>query len=429
MGKPAEKTRALVCRRTVTVRFGAPRRSGAWRRVAVAIAALLVWLVAGCGRNRAAPQSQVVADVNGQPITKQQVYDSLETNDGGDAARRALDALIVRQLIRQDADKKGIKVTGQEIDARIASMKDYVLATYGEDLDAWLKDTGQTMDELQARISLQMLTAKLLFPDRDRKEYFASHQADLKDLPHNNESVIFRQIVVPTKEEADALRRQLEADKSLTFAKLAEEKSMDPMTRSRGGMAGWLAKGKIKPPDPELEKVLFSLKPGEVSQPLAVPPSAAAATPSGQKQPEQWRIIKVEKRVSPHQITLADNQDVIEEWMLQDRSFQMQIQQFFANLRAQAKVDIRDPRYKLLADMYEKSRQMPQEAGARERTRGGAARGAARMTMPPSMPAAPAGGPGTAPQRRPALRRAAGPAATRALRRPTGQAQGERGRR
>jgi parvulin-like peptidyl-prolyl isomerase len=360
------------------------------RVAALAIGASVLLLAGGCGKKAPAPQGQVVADVNGQAITKQQIYDFLETSDGGDAARRALDALILRQLIRQDAAKKGIKVSTQEIAGRINAMKDYVLASTGKDFDTWLRDTGETMADLEDRISFQVLTAKLLIPERQREDYFASHKQELQDLPHNNESVIFRQIVVATRDEAEALRKQLEADKRLSFARLAEEKSLDPMTRSRGGMAGWLVKGKLKPPDPDLEKALFSLKPGEISQPVKAVSASTGQTPAGQQPPERWRIVKVEKHIPPHEVTLADNQDMIEEWMLNDPTFQAELQQFFTSLRGQAKVEVLDPHYKLLADVYKQSQQMP----------GGAA-------LPRPMPAVPEA-PGVAPRPGPAARRAPG---------------------
>lgn len=368
MGRLGGRIEARLCRRALVVGMGA----------------LLVWLVGGCGSRQGEPQRQVVARVNGQSITKQELYDFLETVDNGDAARRALDALIVRQLIRQDAEKKSIKVSAEDIEARMEGMRDYVLATTGKDFDAWLSDTGQIRSDLDARLSLQILTSRLVIPDRDRREFFETNKTRLNELPHNNESVIYRQIVVPSKEEAEAIRKQLAADKSMSFAKLAEEKSLDPMTRSRGGMVGWASKGKMTPPDPELEKVLFSLKAGEISQVLPVPGGVTASAPAGQKAPERWRIVKVEKHIAPHEITLEDNQDVIEEWMLSDPRFQMQLQQFFTNLRAQGKVEIVDARYKLLSEIYEKSQQTPQ------------------TTMPPAP--LPSEAPRTAPSRRPGRR-------------------------
>jgi foldase protein PrsA len=366
-------------------------------RVLIILVALVPVLMAGCGR---AKSSNIIARVDGHAITKDQLFDSMEQADNGDAGRRALDALIVRQLLRQEAEKRGIKVDQKELDSRIAGLKDYVVAGTGKDWNTWLQDSGQTEQDIESRVRTQILTAKLVLTQQDRQQYFDANQAKLEEVPHNNESVIYRQIVVATKPEAEAIRSELlkaAGGKPVTdaeFAKLVEQRSLDPMTRSRGGMRGWWVKGKgdgLEKPTPEMEQVLFSLKPGQVSEPvpmkMSVPPSAA-----GQQQsegPEQWRILMVDKHFSPHKITLADNEDIIEDWMLNDPRFQFQLQQFFENLRAKAKVEILAPRYRSLGEAYQRRREAREQMPAMPR-------------MTPQGPAAPGqqrppAGPGRAP--------------------------------
>jgi hypothetical protein len=250
-----------------------------------------------------------------------------------------------------------------------------VLAGTGKDFEAWMAESGQTEEEVKSRISLQMLTAKLVILERDRQQYFEEHKEDLADLPHNNESVIYRQIVVASKEEAEAAHRELteakEGEKPADFAEVAQERSLDPMTRVRGGMVGWMVKGKSQD-EPELEKVLFSLKPGEISEPLPLTPPAAA---SGEEQeegeaPELWRIVKVEKHLPAHELTLAGNADVVEEWMLNEPQLQMQLQEFFDGLRAQADVEVLSPRYRAVRDAYARRREARQQRLTQEGTSG-----------------------------------------------------------
>jgi len=356
----------------------------------VAVVVLLLALGGtGCGRQKA---EEVLAKVEGKPITRDQLFEEMERADNGDAGRRALDALIVRQLLRTEADKKGVKVDAKEVEQRLEGMRDYVLAGTGKDFATWLQGSGQTEQEIRDSITRQMITAKLVLTDRERQQYFESHAEDLKGLPHNNEAVIYRQIVVATREEAEAVRNELvkaAGGKGVTgeeFGKLAEQRSLDPMTRTRGGMRGWWAKGKgdlLEGANPELEKVLFSLKPGEVGEPLAVkartPSTAEGGT--GAEAPEQWRIVMVDKRNSPRKPTLAGNADVIEEWMLSDPAYQPQFQQFIENLRAKATIEVLAPRYKALGEAYARRRE------ARDRAR------SAGPTMAPQAPAgrAPAG--------------------------------------
>ena len=331
----------------------------------------------------------MVARVDGKPVTQDQLFEVLESADNGQAGRQALESLIIRQLIREEAGKRGVKVDQKELQSRIEGLKDYILAGTGKDFAAWLKETGQIEQGIADRVSIQILTARLVLTDQDRRQFFEANKEKLKEVPHNNDSAIYRQIVVGSKSEAEAIRNELlksAGGKSVTdeqFAKAAEGKSVDPMTRSRGGMRGWWIKGKGtgagEKPDAELEKVLFSLKPGEVSQPLAykrpMPP-----LPQGQKAPpppEEWQIVMVDKHITPHPITLEDNQDVMEDWMLNDPRYQFQLQQLLENLRAKAKIEVLSPRYKSIEDEYRKRNEM------REKMR--------QQTPPMGMPQAPGG--------------------------------------
>ena len=327
----------------------------------LAIIAAVVAAGGGCGRQK----SEVVARVNQQPITQRQLWEALEQGENGEAGRRTLDSLIVRQLIRQEAKKRGIEVSQEELQTRLEGLKDYVLAGAGKDFEAWMAETGETEEDVKSRISLQMLTAKLVIPDRDREQYFEENKERLAELPHNNEAMIYRQIVVASKEEAQAAHRELteakEGEKLADFAEVAEARSLDPMTRLRGGMVGWMVKGKSQ--DPKLEEVLFSLKPGEISQPLPLTPPPAG---SGEEQeegeaPELWRIVKVEKYNPAHEVTFEGNADVIEEWMLKDPQFQMQLQEFFEGLRAQADVEVLSPRYRAVREAYARRRDARQQ--------------------------------------------------------------------
>jgi parvulin-like peptidyl-prolyl isomerase len=319
-------------------------------------AALLVAVALGCGRD---DSGEVIARVNQRPITQHQLGEYLESAEDGWAGRRALDALIVNQLIRQEAEKKGVKVSRAEIEARVEGKKDYLLASSGKDWEAWLEDTGQTEKDVMNQVSLQILRAKLVLTPEDRKEYFEEHKEELKDWPPNNESVIYRQIIVASKEEADAIYAELTGESGADFAAIADERSLDPMTKGRGGMAGWVIREKAD--DPEMEEVLFTLEPGQVSQPLLVKIPSPETGDEGEAPPapapEFWRIVKVEKRLSAREITLEANAEIIEANMLSEPQFQMQLAQFYSNLRARADIEILSDRYKAVADLYRQERQ------------------------------------------------------------------------
>jgi peptidyl-prolyl cis-trans isomerase C len=85
-----------------------------------------------------------------------------------------------------------------------------------------------------------------------------------------------RHILVPTEEEAKAIKAEL--DKGADFAKLAKEKSKDPGAAD-GGDLGFFTKEQMVP---EFSAVAFTLEPGKISDPV--------------KSQFGWHIIKVEEK-------------------------------------------------------------------------------------------------------------------------------------
>jgi hypothetical protein len=69
----------------------------------------------------------------------------------------------------------------------------------------------------------------------------------------------------------------------------------------------------------------------------------------------------VEKHFKPGPLTLENNADIIEEWMMSDQQYQAQLQEFFNNLRAKADIQITDPRYRSLGEAYRQGREARQK--------------------------------------------------------------------
>jgi len=72
-----------------------------------------------------------------------------------------------------------------------------------------------------------------------------------------------RHILVPTREQALDVKKQLEA--GATFEDMARQYSKDPDNAQRGGDLGWVAAGVMVQP---FEEALFSLQPGQLSDPI-----------------------------------------------------------------------------------------------------------------------------------------------------------------
>ena len=99
----------------------------------------------------------ISATVNGKPITRIQVIKDLEKRSGD----QALDSLITRSLINQEAAKKGIKVTNQDLDAEISKISDS-LKSQGQDLEQVMATQGLTQQDVRDQLDLQLKIEKLL---------------------------------------------------------------------------------------------------------------------------------------------------------------------------------------------------------------------------------------------------------------------------
>ncbi len=105
------------------------------------------------------------------------------------------------------------------------------------------------------------------------KAAYETYKAEFKP----EETVHARHILVATKEEADAIKKDLDGGKP--FEVLAMEKTTDPSGKQNGGDLGFFKRGQMVK---EFEDVAFALEAGKVSDPVQ--------TQFG------WHIIKVEEK-------------------------------------------------------------------------------------------------------------------------------------
>ena len=212
----------------------------------------------------AQPANSAAAIVNGQAIPLglyQQQYDQFKTalvqqglnatSPEGQAqlaqmGQLILDNLIDDALIAQEAAKQGVSVTDAELDA---AMQQLVDSTGGQaSFEQTLKLSSQTLADARTLQRTQMLNNLM----RDRV---------IANLGGQSDQVHARHILVDSAAAAEALLAQING--GADFGQVAQQSSMDSLTKANGGDLGWFPRGVLI--SKEVEDAAFNLQPGQMS--------------------------------------------------------------------------------------------------------------------------------------------------------------------
>ena len=121
----------------------------------------------------------------------------------------------------------------------------------------------------------KVVIANVSVPEEELKKYYQEHEKDFAVPERVKASHIYvaaakdatSEVKAKAKAKAEKIRKLLK--KGEDFAKLAKENSEDTDSAAKGGDLGYLTPGKTN--SEEFEKVVFSLKAGEVSPVVETP--------------------------------------------------------------------------------------------------------------------------------------------------------------
>ena len=211
----------------------------------------------------AAKKAPPLAKVNGVPILRSEVAERAFRQYGTPVINEMVDEI----LIAQAAKELQVSADPGEVESRLGRIRSQFPSetVFAERLAA----TGTNPAELKSRIEQQVLREILTVKAKDirvgaaeAQEFFEAN----KDKLGRPESVRLRHIVVASEKEAGDFLVALRA--GADFAALAAGVSLDLATKQAGGDLGFFGRGMLQP---EIEKLAFSLKPGEVSAPVRTP--------------------------------------------------------------------------------------------------------------------------------------------------------------
>lgn len=207
-----------------------------------------------------APQTDLLVTVNGVPVRRSAVADQAFRQYGTAVLNQLVDDILVRQA----SESLKVKADDKEVEARLKRIQGQFKdeATFKERLAA----TGQSLENLRAQISEQVMREQLVIKakqitvtDAEAKDFFEANKEKLATA----EAIRLRHILVASEKEANDFLIAVRA--GADFARLASQVSTDAGTKDKGGDLGFISKGMLQP---DLEKVVFSLKPGEAGGPV-----------------------------------------------------------------------------------------------------------------------------------------------------------------
>lgn len=118
----------------------------------------------------------IAAMVNGQPITRLHLIQELEKQQG----KQVLDQLVTKKIIEQEASKKKVSVSDDEVQKELKSIEDRVKQN-GQSLDQLLVFQGLTRRDLEDNIRTQKLVEKLAastiqISDKEVNDYLSQNK-------------------------------------------------------------------------------------------------------------------------------------------------------------------------------------------------------------------------------------------------------------
>jgi peptidyl-prolyl cis-trans isomerase SurA len=312
--------------------------------------------LAGCSQNEHhAPD--VWAVVNGTEIRRDDVEKYYRSQVNPEAQKptqedslslklNVVEQLINNEILLERAKKLNLQASDGEVEDKFTELK----SPFTEDeFQRQLKARGMSVDDLKRdlrrQLSIQKLlnrevAAKITITDQDVVDFYNSNlnQFNVAEPQYRISQIV----ITPRKDvqvrnrknddatnEAEAQRKaKMIMDKlnsGADFAQLAMDYSEDVNTTSNGGDLGYIPESSLNQADPALKKLVMSLKPGQVSQPIVLK--------------DNVRILKLVAREAAGQRGINDPQvqQTIRD-TLRDRKEQLLRAAYLAVARDEAKV-------------------------------------------------------------------------------------------
>ena len=271
-----------------------------------------------------------VATVNGHPITQRSFYRALSDAYGVEI----LQQLIVLELARDEAARRGIRVSRADIQAEFERAVDRITREAGlEGAEATEHNKLKTLKTILAqrcvsmaefRLSMErnaylrkIVSPEIRITEATLREEFARTYGEKAHVRHI-------QIAAGDRKRLNDVLTALASGES--FESVARRYSQNPRTAPRGGELEPFSFSDDRI-DPALREAAFTLRPGEISPPIR----------AGQ----YFHILKLIERIAPSGVRFEDVRDEIEQ-RVRERAVGKRMEQLAVELFNKARIRILD---------------------------------------------------------------------------------------
>jgi foldase protein PrsA len=240
---------------------------------------------------------------------------------------QVLGLLISFQWIEREAKDQGVSVTDAEVKKSFDEQKKQTFPKPA-DYDKFLKDSGQTNEDVLMRVRLDALSNKIRdkvtkgkdqVSDAAIADYYNKNKAQFSQPERRDLSIVL------TKTEAKAKEAKAALDSGQPFKKVAKQYSIDDASKAQGGKLPAVAKGQQ---EKAFDTAIFSAPKGKVTGPV--------------KTQFGYYVFKVDKVTKASQQTLEQAKTTIKQ-VLASQSQQKALDSFVKDFRSKwkAKTDCR----------------------------------------------------------------------------------------
>lgn len=246
--------------------------------------------------------------------------------------QKALDALIDREVLWQEALKRGVVISDATVQRQVEQTRQAIGGA--EKFARRLEDAGfdeagfaeYTRRELAAQQVFAELTQVSGPDEKQVRAFYEEHRAEMT----RPEEVQARHILIKVPQGADTttveaarlrlVEMQVKISQGADFADVARTGSEDA-SASQGGNLGYFPRGRMLP---EFEAAAFALAPGGVSEPVR--------TPLG------WHLISVQNHLEAADVSEQQGLDWVRAYLVRQQQVRVRLE-VLAQLRSRHRIE------------------------------------------------------------------------------------------